>query len=193
MSGNNVVTFGIYPYYSSVEHAVEALRAAQFRSTNISVLFPKNAGSMNFAREVAAKLPGGVMGGAGSGAAVDGTLDWLAGYGALAIPGLGQVIAAGPIMVALAGVGAQGALGRIAVALMSMAIPDNIAKRYERRVKDGGILVSVHTDDSIWTKRARRIMARAGAQDITSTVEARADYVRCNGPHAPSATGGVRI
>jgi hypothetical protein len=133
------------------------------------------------------------MGGAGSGAAVDGTLDWLAGYGALAIPGLGQVIAAGPIMVALAGVGAQGALGRIAVALMSMAIPDNIAKRYERRVKDGGILVSVHTDDSIWTKRARRIMARAGAQDITSTVEARADYVRCNGPHAPSATGGVRI
>ena len=176
MSGNNVVTFGIYPYYSSVEHAVAALRAAEFRSANISVLFPKNAGSMNFAREVAAKLPGGVMGGAGSGAAVGGTLDRLEGFGALAIPGLGQVIAAGPIMISLAGVEVKGALGRIAAALMSMEIPEHIAKRYERRVKDGGILVSVHTDDSIWTKRARRIMARAGAQDITSTVEAKPDY-----------------
>ncbi|HEV2349164.1 MAG TPA: DUF3341 domain-containing protein [Terriglobia bacterium] len=192
MSEKNVVTFGIYPYYSSVEHAVEALQAAEIRNTNISVLFPKNAGSMNFAREVAAKLPGGSMGGAGTGAVVDGTLEWLAGFGTLAIPGLGQVIAAGPIMVALAGVGAEGALGRIAAALMSMEIPEYIAKRYERRVKDGGILASVHTVDSIWTKRARKILARTGAQDITSTREARAEYTRSEESRMQSATGDVR-
>jgi len=193
MSGKNVVTFGIYPYYSSVEHAVEALRAAGFRNTNISVLFPKNAGSMNFAREVAAKLPGGVMGGVGTGAVVGDTLGWLAGFGTLSIPGLGQVIAAGPIMAALAGVGAAGALGRIAAALMGMEIPEYIAQRYERRVKDGGILASVHTDDSIWTKRARKILARTGAQDITSIGKAKADYRLVSGSHAQRTTGNVRV
>lgn len=193
MSGKETAIFGIYPYYSSVEHAVEALRAAGFRNTNISVLFPKNAGSMNFAREVAAKLPGGVMGGVGTGAVEGDTLGWLAGFATLAIPGLGQVIGAGLFMVALAGVGVDGAVGRIAAALMGLGIPEYIAKRYEGRVKDGGILASVHSDDSIWTKRARKILARTGAQDITSTGGANADYAQTDGPYAQSATGEVRI
>lgn len=193
MSGKNVSIFGIYPYYSSVEHAVEALRAAGFRNTNISVLFPKNAGSMNFAREVAEMAPGGVMGGAEAGAVVGDTLGWLAGFGALAIPGLGQVIGAGPIMVALAGVGVDGTVGRIAAALIGMELPESIARHYEGRVREGGILASVHSDDSIWTKRARKILARTGAQDITSTGGAIADYAWSDGPNAYSATGGVRI
>jgi hypothetical protein len=193
MSGRNTPIFGIYPYYSSVKHAVEASRAAGFRNTNISVLFPKNAGSMNFAREVAAKLPGGVMGGAGTGAVVGIALGWLAGFGALSIPGLGQVIGAGPIMVALAGVAVDGAIGRIAAALMGMGIPEYLAKRYEGRVKDGGVLASVHSDDLIWAKRARKILARTGAQDITSSGEAKADYAQSDVPRAQSVTGNVRI
>src|SRR5262249_40510566 len=91
-----------------------------------------------------------------TGAIIGGALGWLAGIGALAIPGLGPFIAAGPIMAALAGVGAGGAIGGIAGALIGMGIPEYEAKRYEGRVKEGGILLSVHCDDSKWTKRAKR-------------------------------------
>ncbi len=193
MSGKNTAIFGIYPYYSSVEHAVQALRAAGFRNTNISVLFPENAGSKNFAREKGTKAPEGVVGGAGTGAVVGGTLGWLVGVGALAIPGLGPVIAAGPLMAALAGVGVGGTVGGITGALIGMEIPEYIAKRYEGRVRDGGILASVHTDDPIWTMRAKKILARTGAQDISSTGEANVDHAPSDGQHAHSATGERKI
>src|ERR1700739_4869060 len=138
MAGKNTAVFGIYPNYASVESAVDALRAAGFRNTDISVLFPENVGTKDFAHEKGTKAPEGATTGAGKGAAVGGTLRWLAGIGALAIPGVGPFIAAGPIMAALAGVGVGGAVGGIAGALIGMGIPEYEAKRYEWRVERGG-------------------------------------------------------
>jgi hypothetical protein len=109
------------------------------------------------------------------GAVLGGALGWLAGIGALAIPGLGPFIAAGPIMAALAGAGVGGAVGGLAGALIGMGIPEYEAKRYEGRVKDGGILLSVHCDDSAWTKKAKEILERTGAEDVSSTGEAHSD------------------
>src|SRR6266581_4368203 len=102
----NTAVFGIYPDRLSTENAVAALREAGFRSTDISVLFPENSGTKDFAHEKGSKAPEGVATGATSGAVLGGTLGWLVGIGALAIPGLGPFIAAGPLMAALAGVGA---------------------------------------------------------------------------------------
>jgi hypothetical protein len=175
MAGKNTAVFGIYPAYASVEAGVEALKAAGFRNTDISVLFPENAGTKDFAHEKGTKAPEGASAGAGTGAIVGGGLGWLAGIGALAIPGLGPFIAAGPIIAGLAGAGVGGALGGITGALIGMGIPEYEAKRYEGRVKDGGILLSVHSDDSQWVKKAKEILEHTGAQDISSTGEAAAD------------------
>jgi hypothetical protein len=175
MAGKNTAVFGIYPTYVGVEKGVDALKLADFRSEDISVLFPESSGSRDFAHEKNTKAPEGATAGVGTGAVVGGALGWLAGIGALAIPGIGPFIAAGPIMAALAGVGVGGAVGGIAGALIGMGIPEYEAKRYEGRVKDGGILLSVHCDSSEWTKRAKDILAGTGAQDISSTGEARVD------------------
>ena len=117
MAGKNTAVFGIYPSYASVERAVEELKTAGFRSTDISVLFPENVGTKDFAHAKGTKAPEGATTGAASGAIVGGTLGWLAGIGALAIPGLGPFIAAGPIMAALAGVGVGGAVGGLGTGL----------------------------------------------------------------------------
>jgi ActD protein len=190
MAGKNTAVFGIYPTYASVEGAVDALRAAAFRNTDISVLFPENAGSKDFAHEKGTKAPEGAATGAGAGAVVGGTLGWLVGIGALAIPGLGPFIAAGPIMAALAGVGVGGAVGGVTGALVGMGIPEYEAKRYEGRVKNGGILLSVHADSSEWTKRAKEILERTGAEDISSAGEAGGDYAQSDKPLPRSTTGG---
>ena len=171
MAGKNTAVFGIYPNRTSVESAVDALKAAGFRNSDISVLFPENAGTKDFAHEKSTKAPEGATAGAGTGAVLGGGLGWLVGIGALAIPGLGPFIAAGPIVAALAGAGAGGAIGGLTGALVGMGIPEYEAKRYEGRVKDGGILLSVHSDDSQWTKRAKDILERTGAQDVSSTGE----------------------
>jgi hypothetical protein len=178
----NTAVFGIYPSYTSVEIGVDELKVAGFRNTDISVLFPENVGSKDFAHEKGTKAPEGATAGASTGAVVGGALGWLAGIGALAIPGLGPFIAAGPIMAALAGVGVGGAVGGLTGALIGMGIPEYEAKRYEGRVKGGGILLSVHSDDSAWTKRAKEILERTGAQDISSTGEASADYQESDKP-----------
>src|ERR1700684_3921386 len=172
MAGKNTAVFGIYPNYESVENGVEALKAAGFRNTDISVLFPENVGTKDYAHEKGTKAPEGASTGAGTGAVIGGGLGWLAGIGALAIPGLGPFIAAGPIVAALAGAGVGGAVGGLTGALIGMGIPEYEAKRYEGRVKDGGILLSVHSDDSEWTKKAKEVLERTGAQDISSTGEA---------------------
>src|SRR5690348_2992016 len=176
MAGKNTAVFGIYRTSAGVEQGVDALRAAGFRNTDISVLFPENEGTKDFAHEKNTKAPEGTATGAGTGAVVGGGLGWLAGIGALAIPGLGPFIAAGPIVAALAGVGVGGAIGGVAGALIGMGIPEYEAKRYEGRVKEGGILLSVHCDDSNWTKRAKEILERTGAQDVSSSGEANADF-----------------
>ena len=182
MAGKNTAVFGIYPEYAGVENGVDALKAAGFRNTDISVLFPENVGTKDFAHKKETKAPEGTAAGATTGAVIGGGLGWLAGIGALAIPGLGPFIAAGPIMAALAGVGVGGAVGGITGALIGMGIPEYEAKRYEGRVKDGGILLSVHSDNSEWTKRAKEILERTGAQDISSSGEASADFSKSDRP-----------
>ena len=182
MAGKNTAVFGIYPAYASVEGAVDALRAAGFRSTDISVLFPENVGTKDFAHEKGTKAPEGATAGAGTGAVVGGALGWLAGIGALAIPGVGPFVAAGPIMAALAGVGVGGAVGGITGALIGLGIPEYEAKRYEGRIKSGGILLSVHSDNSDWTRKAKDVLERTGAQDIASAGEAGADFQKSDKP-----------
>jgi hypothetical protein len=182
MAGKNTAVFGIYRDQAGVENAVDALQAAGFRNTDISVLFPENAGTKDFAVQKGTKAPEGAATGAGTGAVIGGGLGWLAGIGALAIPGIGPFIAAGPIVAALAGVGVGGAVGGITGALVGMGIPEYEAKRYEGRVKEGGILLSVHSDNSDWTKRAKEILERTGAQDISSTGEASADFSKTDKP-----------
>jgi uncharacterized membrane protein len=178
----NTAAFGIYQNRADVEFAVEELRKEGFRNTDISVLFPHNQGTKDFAVEKNTKAPEGTATGATSGAVIGGTLGWLAGIGALAIPGIGPLVAAGPIVAALAGVGVGGALGGIAGALVGMGIPEFEAKRYEGRIKEGGILLSVHCDDHNWTKKAKDILQRTSAQDIASTGEAGADFQKTDRP-----------
>ena len=182
MAGKNTAVFGIYQDRATVESAVGMLQEAGFRNTDISVLFPYNEGTKDFAAQKNTKAPEGTAAGAGTGAVVGGTLGWLAGIGALAIPGLGPFIAAGPIMAALAGVGVGGAIGGITGALVGMGIPEYEAKRYEGRIKEGGILLSVHSDSSDWTKKAKEILERSGAQDVSSTGEASADFSKSDRP-----------
>ena len=182
MAGKNTAVFGIYQDRATVESAVDMLRQAGFRNTDISVLFPYNEGTKDFAAEKKTKAPEGTAAGAGTGAVVGGTLGWLAGIGALAIPGLGPFIAAGPIMAALAGVGVGGAIGGVTGALIGMGIPEFEAKRYEGRIKEGGILLSVHSDNSDWTKKAKDILERRGAQDVASAGEASADFSKSDRP-----------
>ena len=178
----NTAVFGIYPDRLSTENGVAALKEAGFRNTDISVLFPENVGTKDFAHEKSTKAPEGVATGASSGAVIGGTLGWLVGIGALAIPGLGPFIAAGPLMGALAGVGAGGVVGGIAGALIGMGIPEYEAKRYEGRIKGGGVLLSVHSDNYDWTRRAKQLLEDTGAQDISSTSEAKADYAKSDKP-----------
>src|SRR5271166_2523321 len=175
MSGKNTAVFGIYPSYTSVETGVDGLKAGGFSNRDISVLFPEGAGSKDFAHEKGTKAPEGATAGAGTGVVLGGAMGWLLGVGALAIPGLGPFIAAGPIMAALAGAGVGGTVLGVAGALVGMGIPEYEAKRYEGRVKGGGILLSVHSDSSEWTKRAKLILEATGAQDISSTGEARSE------------------
>ena len=178
----NTAVFGIYSSYRSAESAVDALRTAGFRNTDISVMFPENIGTKDFAYEKGTKAPQGAATGAGTGVVVGGAVGWLAGIGTLAIPGVGPFIAAGPIVAALAGVGVGGAIGGITGALIGLGIPEYEAKRYEGRIKEGGILLSVHCDDSNWTKRAKEILERTGAQDVSSSGEANADFQKTDKP-----------
>jgi hypothetical protein len=171
MAGKNTAVFGIYKATRQAEAAVQSLTTAGFSNQDISVLFPDKQTSKEFAHEKNTKAPEGATTGAVSGGAIGGTLGLLAGIGALAIPGLGPFIAAGPIMGALAGAGAGGAIGSLVGALVGMGIPEYEAKRYEGRVKDGGVLLSVHCETSEEIDRAKEVLKRTGAEDISSAGE----------------------
>jgi hypothetical protein len=162
--------------------AVDHLRAAGFRAQDISILFPDNVGTKDLGHEKHSKAPEGTAAGATSGAVIGGTLGWLVGIGALAIPGLGPLIAAGPLMAALSGAAVGGAVGGLTGALIGMGIPEYEAKRYEGLIKDGGILLSVHSDSHEWTKRAKDILENTGATEVASTSEAKGDYANANRP-----------
>src|ERR1700739_4433065 len=175
MAGKNTAVFGIYRTRADVERAVDALKAAEFRNSDISVLSPENVGTKDFAHEKETKAPEGATAGAGTGAVLGGALGWLTGIGALAIPGLGPFIAAGPIMAALAGASVGGAVGGVTGALIGMGIPEYEAKRYEGRLQKGEIPLSAHGDKYEEIKRAKEIMQRTGAKDISSTGESSVD------------------
>ena len=184
MAGKNTAVFGIYTTRTAAEAAVDELISAGFPSADVSVLLPDVQSTREVAHEKNTKAPEGTTTGVVAGGAMGGTLGLLAGIGALAIPGLGPFIAAGPIMGALAGAGAGGAVGGIVGALVGMGIPEYEAKRYEGHIKDGGILLSVHCDTSDEVTRAKDILKHTGAADISSTGEASADTKadRSNGP-----------
>jgi uncharacterized protein (TIGR02271 family) len=163
--------FGLVDTESQAEQIVENLKSAGFSNNDISVLFPDKGGTRDFAHEQHTKAPEGAATGAGAGGAVGGVLGWLVGIGSLAIPGVGPLIAAGPIMAALAGAGIGAAVGGLSGALIGMGIPEYEAKQYEGKIKEGNILISVHSENSEEKDRAKDIFERAGAHDISYTEE----------------------
>ena len=154
------------------QRIVVDLKSAGFSNNDISVLFPDKTGTRDFAHEHHTKAPEGTAAGASVGGLLGGTLGWLAGIGSLAIPGVGPFIAAGPIMAALGGAAVGATVGGITGALVGMGIPEYEAKRYEGRIREGNYLISVHSEDSTQTSRAKEIFERAGAEDISSAGEA---------------------
>lgn len=181
-SRKNIAVFGIYPDQLTAEDAVDTLKDSGFRTTDISVLFPDNQGAKDFAHEKHTKAPEGAVTGGSSGAVIGGALGWLAGIGALAIPGAGPFIAAGPIMGMLGGIGVGTAIGGVAGALIGLGIPEYEAKRYEGRIRRGSILLSVHCDDPDWARRARNVLNQTGAEDVAAAGEAAPDYAGADRP-----------
>ncbi|MFZ0594233.1 MAG: general stress protein [Bryobacteraceae bacterium] len=188
MAGKNTAVYGIYAIQTEAENAVDQLIASGFRNEDLSVLMQDNVGTKDFAHEKATKAPEGTTTGAITGGAIGGTLGLLVGIGALAIPGLGPFIAAGPIMATLAGIGSGGVVGGLVGALVGLGIPEYEAKRYEGRIKHGGILLSVHCDSDDWAKKAKEILKESGAEDVSSSSEASADYSKSDRPETRGAS-----
>jgi hypothetical protein len=172
MTDKKTAVFAIYSTRAAAEQAANVVINAGFSSADISVLLPENLGTHEIGTEKATKAPEGAAAGAGTGAVLGGTLGLLAGLGALAIPGLGPFIAAGPIMATLAGLGVGGAVGGFTGALVGLGIPEYEAKRYEGMLRKGGILLSVHCSTSDAVDRAKHILKGTGGEDISSTGEA---------------------
>ena len=182
MAGKNTAVYGIFNNRTEAENTVDQLVSSGFRNEDISVLMQDNVGTKDFAHEKDTKAPEGTTTGVLTGGAIGGTLGLLAGIGALAIPGIGPFIAAGPIMGTLAGLGTGGFVGGVIGALVGMGIPEYEAKRYEGRIKTGGILLSVHTDAGDWTRKAKDVLKQCGASDISSAGEASADFADSDKP-----------
>ncbi len=157
---------------NQAEQIVDRLKAAKFSNNDISVLFPDKGTTRDFAHEKNTKAPEGAVAGASTGGVVGGALGWITGIGALAIPGVGPFIAAGPIIAALSGAAVGAAVGGIAGGLIGLGIPEIEAKRYEGKIMQGNTLISVHTENSEEITRAKDIFTKAGAQDICATGEA---------------------
>lgn len=168
--------YGIYSSQLQLRDATKSLRASGFRDNDVSVLLPDDSENSELAVEKNTKAPEGAAVGGASGAVLGGVLGWLAGAGVLVIPGIGPFIAAGPILGMLSGAGAGGAVAGIAGALVGMGIPEYEARRFESRIKNGGILLSVHCEDDGWAERATRILERTGAFDISSSGEVSGNY-----------------
>jgi hypothetical protein len=171
MSKNKVV-LGIVDTEIQAENIVQRLQREGFSTSDISAIFPDKHGSKDFAHEHNTKAPEGAVVGVTSGGVLGGTLGLLAGIGALAIPGFGPFIAAGPLMAALSGAAAGAAVGGVAGALIGLGIPEIEAKKYEGKLRGGNILIAAHVDDGEEEKRAKEAFRLEGAHDISSTSEA---------------------
>ena len=163
--------FGIFDSKPMLEHAIDMLKENQFRNSDISILMPNPEDSKTIAHEKGTKAPEGAFAGGTSGLALGGALGWLVGVGALAIPGVGPFIAAGPLLSALAGAGIVGTVGGLTGGLIGLGIPKYEAKRYETAIKEGGFLITVHVDDKDWEKKAISLLETCGARDLASTSE----------------------
>lgn len=185
-------TKSVFCIASNREHAdriVDRLRGESFSSNDISVLFPDKSTTRDFAHEKNTKAPEGAVAGAGTGGVLGGALGWIAGIGALAIPGVGPFIAAGPILAALSGAAVGAAVGGIAGGLVGLGIPEIEAKRFEGKVKSGNVLISVHTENSEELNRAKDIFSKFGGKDICATYEAstsKENQAAHRGPHTAS-------
>jgi hypothetical protein len=177
---------GIYPTPTSLAAGVQALKDAGFRPNNISVLYPEKRSDQGSAHANGEAATEGAATGASAGAVVGGVLGWLAGIGSLVIPGMGLFIAAGPILAALASAGAAGIVGGLAGGLAGLGVPESEAHGYQERLKEGGTLLSVRSDELYWTERAREILTSTGAQDISSTGGAGADINKSSQPYQRS-------
>ena len=188
--------FGIVKTHNEAESLVRSLKQVGFGSNDISVLFPDKEGTRDFAHEKNTKAPEGGVVGAGAGGVAGGTLGLLAGIGALAIPGLGPLIAAGPLLAALSGAAVGAAAGGLAGSLIGLGIPEIEAKAYEGKIKDGNILVSVHTEDGKAVDRAKEVFEIHNASDVGSTAEASVPKPSAPRPRAsqpsPAATPSTR-
>jgi hypothetical protein len=171
MESKNTAVFGIYATPATAENGVDHLLTLGFKNEAISVLMPDDDTTRAFAHQKNTKAPEGTTAGVTTGGVIGGTLGVLAGLGALAIPGIGPLLAAGPIVAALAGVGAGGVVGGLIGALVGMGIPEYEAKRYEGAVRNGGTLLSVHCDTSDQISLAKQGLRDTGAHDIASTGE----------------------
>ncbi len=183
----NTAVFGIYRDHAHVDDAVRAFQDAKFRTTDLSVLLQENVGTKDLAHHRNTKAPEGTATGASSGALLGGALGWLVSIGALAIPGFGPLVAAGPLLAALAGMGAGGTIGGLAGALVGVGIPEYEATRYQGRITDGGILFCVHADDSHWVAKAKKLLEETGATDIASTGETKGDFSNTDRPMVRAA------
>jgi len=191
----NTSVIGIYPDRKTVSDAINVLHKAGYRATDISVLSSDNQGTKDFGHEKHNRAAQGAATGAAAGAVVGAALGWLASTQTVAIAGLGQLIAAGPVLAALAGAGAGGALGWIAGWIAGLPLTEYVAKRYAGRIRRGGILLSVHCDSGEWCSRAKKTLKDTGARDISSASETAADYGTTDKPterapaeRAPAAT-----
>src|ERR1700682_4074511 len=191
MAGKKTAVFGIYPTQSSADHAIDTLTKAGFPISDISVLVPETLGNKDMGTEKATKAPEGATAGATSGAVLGGALGLLARIGALAIPGIGPLIAAGPIMATLAGMGVGGAVGGVTGALIGMGIPEFEAKRYEGHLQKGGILLSVHCETPGEIMRAKEVVKSTGGQEVSSTGESSIDTKTADQNIASTAARGT--
>lgn len=167
-----IAVIGLFNDRETLSRAIDSLRVNGFRDDDLSALLPDPQSTKEVATEKHTKAPEGALAGAAAGGIAGGTLGLLVGLGALAIPGLGPFIAAGPIMAALAGAGAGGAVGTLTGSLIGLGIPEFEAKSYESYLNKGGMLLAVHADDGDWAQKAKDLLKAAGAHDITKTGEA---------------------
>jgi hypothetical protein len=181
----NKSVFGIVGSRPQAESLVTALQGAGFTSNDISVLFPDKGATRDFAHKEGTKAPEGAVVGGGVGGVAGGVLGLLAGIGTIALPGLGMLIAAGPVMATLGGAAVGAAAGGLVGALVGMGIPEVQAKIYEGKLRDGNILVSVHTDDAKRVDAAKRIFESQGAKDVHATTEASVPKSDKNKPATP--------
>ncbi len=172
----NTSVMGLYPDHTTVADATRGLSKAGYRVTDISVLSSDNQGSKDFAHEPRTKALEGAAAGAAACAVIGAALAWYVATQPVTIRGLESLVAAGPVLASIAGAGAGGILGWIVGFLLGLRTTEYVAKRYAGRIRRAGILVSVHCDTQEWCDRAKKILKDTGAQNISSTSEAAADY-----------------